>query len=436
LLASEPDTGVKRPSFRRVLSNRSVLLLWIATSISQSGDYVFNVALVWYVLASTGSVFDVGITQAVVNIPPALIAPIAGVYADRFNRRNVMIWSALFQGGITAITAIAYISKSLTFLPLMVLLFLLFSGAQFFIAAINAYIPRAVDPEDLASANSLFSLSSMSNKLVGYSVGALLFLIAGVFIPIVYDSFSFFAATALLLLVSSSIGVALKSNNSVRREGIAFEPKQLSSASPPSSSFLRDLKQGIGYFKKDRALYNLIFVGFILTYFSGGLVSLLAPYAELELRGDSLIYGALLVAAVIGGAIGAYIFGKINSRKYLGIIFTICVTSSGVAAAIMGLLPNLPIALGFGMLLGGSYFVANLAVQVIIQARVPSTLVARVYTVFFGILAIAAPIASFLSGLLADYVTVATIYTVYGICVSITGIMILMSFREIVKLKY
>jgi DHA3 family macrolide efflux protein-like MFS transporter len=434
LLASEPDTGVKRPSFRRVLSNRSVLLLWIATSISQSGDYVFNVALVWYVLASTGSVFDVGITQAVVNIPPALIAPIAGVYADRFNRRNVMIWSALFQGGITAITAIAYISKSLTFLPLMVLLFLLFSGAQFFIAAINAYIPRAVDPEDLASANSLFSLSSMSNKLVGYSVGALLFLIAGVFIPIVYDSFSFFAATALLLLVSSSIGVALKSNNSVRREGIAFEPKQLSSAS--SSSFLQDLKQGIGYFKKDRALYNLIFVGFILTYFSGGLVALLAPYAELQLRGDSLIYGALLVAAVIGGAIGAYIFGKINSRKYLGIIFTICVTSSGVAAAIMGLSPNLPIALGFGMLLGGSYFVANLAVQVIIQARVPSALVARVYTVFFGILAMAAPVASFLSGLLADYVAVATIYTIYGICVSITGIIILVSFREIVKLKY
>jgi MFS transporter, DHA3 family, macrolide efflux protein len=407
-----------------------MFLLWVATSISQSGDYIFNVALVWYVLASTGSVLDVGITQAIVNIPPALIAPIAGVYADRFNRRNVMIYSALFQGGITAITGVAYVSKSLTFLPLMVLIFLLFSGAQFFIAAINAYIPQAVDSEDLSSANSLFSMSSMSNKLVGYSMGAVLFLIAGVFIPIVYDSFSFFAATALLLLVSSSFGVAVKS----RMSGTIGDERTRSQA---TSSFFRDFKQGVSYLKNDRALYDLIFVGFVLTFFSGGLVALLAPYAQLELHAtNSLVYGALLVAAVIGGGIGAYTFGRINSRKHIGVIFALCVALSGVAAAIMGALPNIEVAFGFGMLLGGSYFVANLAVQVIIQAKVPSALVARVYTVFFGILAIAAPIASFLSGLFADYTSVSMIYLIYGICVSATGIMIFLFFREIVRVKY
>ena len=408
-----------------------MFLLWIATSVSQSGDYIFNIALIWYVLASTQSVLDVGITQAIVNIPPALIAPIAGVYADRFNRRNVMIYSALFQGGITAITSFAYVSKTLSFLPLMVLLFLLFSGAQFFIAAINAYIPRAVDPKDLASANSLFSMSSMSNKLIGYSVGAVLVLISGVFIPIVYDSFSFFAATALLLLVSSSFGVALKS-----RVSGAVEENNTGSDIQATPSFFRDFKQGIGYFKTDKALYDLIFVGFALTFFAGGLVALLAPYAKLELHGESLTYGMLLVAAVIGGGIGAYVFGKIDSRKYVGLIFSLCVILSGVAAAIMGALPNIVIAFTFGMLLGGSYFVANLAVQVIIQAKVPSVLVARVYTVFFGMLAIAAPIASFLSGVFANYTSVAMIYLIYGICVSITGILIFVFFKDILKEKY
>jgi DHA3 family macrolide efflux protein-like MFS transporter len=424
----------KRPSFRRVLSNRSIFLLWIATGISQSGDYVFNVALVWYVLAYTGSVLDVGITQAVVNIPPALVAPIAGVYVDRFNRRNMMIYSALFQGGITAITALAYVSKSLTFPSLMILLFLLFSGAQFFIVAINAYIPKAVAPEDLASANSLFSMSSMSNKLVGYTLGAILFLVAGVFIPIVYDSFSFFAATALLLLVSSSVGMVVRPSNS-EKNGNSTKLSARESLSS-SRSFFRDLKHGLGYFKNDKALYNLVFVGFILTYFSGGLVALLAPYAELELHGNSAIYGGLLVAAVVGGAIGAYIFGKINSRKHIGRIFTLCVALSGVAAAMMGAIPSLEMAVGFAALLGGSYFVANLAVQVIIQARVPSSLVARVYTIFFGILAIAAPVSSFLSGVFADYTAIGIIYLAYGMCVSITAIAMFVFFKEIVKLEY
>jgi DHA3 family macrolide efflux protein-like MFS transporter len=430
MLTKDPGS-TRKSSFRRVLSNRSMFLLWIATSVSQSGDYVFNVALVWYVLASTGSVLDVGITQAIVNIPPALMAPIAGVYADRFNRRNVMIYSTLFQGAITAITGIAFVSNSLSFLPLMVLLFLLFSGAQFFIAAINAYIPRAVDPDDLASANSLFSMGSMSNKLIGYSVGAVLVLISGVFIPIVYDSFSFFAATALLLLVSSSFGVALKS-----RVSGALGENNTESEPQITPSFFRDFKQGVSYLKNDKALYDLIFVGFILTFFAGGLVALLAPYAQLELHGESLTYGLLLVAAVIGGGIGAYVFGKVNARKHVGMIFTLCVILSGVAAAIMGAAPNLGVAFSFGMLLGGSYFVANLAVQVIIQAKVPSVLVARVYTVFFGILAIATPIASFLSGALADFTSVATIYLIYGICVSITGILIFAFFREILESKY
>jgi DHA3 family macrolide efflux protein-like MFS transporter len=420
-----------------------MFLLWIATSVSQSGDYVFNVAFVWFVLITTGSVLDVGITQAVVNIPPALVAPIAGVYADRFNRRNVMIYSALFQGGITAITGISYVLKSLTFVPLLVLLFLLFSGAQFFIAAINAYIPRAVDPEDLASANSLFSMSSMSNKLIGYSVGASLVLISGIFIPIVYDSFSFFAATALLVFVSSSLGVSLKSRflSGTIAEGSYDQNLKIgNSTKAKAGGFLRDFRQGLSYFKTDKALYELIFVGFALTFFAGGLVALLAPYAKIEIHDTTippaLTYGLLLVAAVIGGGIGAYVYGRIASRKFVGLIFTLCVVLSGVAAAIMGAVPNLVTAFGFGMLLGGAYFVANLAVQVIIQARVSSALVARVYTVFFGILAIAAPVASFFSGVFASYASVATIYLIYGVCVSLTGILIPIFFRDILGLKY
>ncbi len=417
-----------------------MFFLWAASSVSQSGDYVFNIALVWYVLSTTGSVFLVGVTQAIVNIPPALVAPIAGVYADRYNRRSVLIYSALAQAAVTAIIGAEYLSRSLSFPILMVLVFMLFSFAQFFSAAVNAYIPRAVERGDLASANSLFSMSSMSNQLLGYSVGAVLVLGVGVFIPIIYDSFSFFAAATLLLLVSSSAGVVIRSRNSpttmtsVERSNSADDT--VNQKGRPG--FFKDFKEGFAYFKSDKTLHSLVLVGFVLMFFSGGLVALLAPYAELELHGSSITYGELLVASVIGGAIGAYLFGKRSaaSRENVGRIFAVCVLLSGVAVVIMGVFPVFLVAIPAGFLLGASYFVAYLAVTVILQARIPSELVARVYTVFFGIIEIAPPVAAFLSGLFSSYASVATIYLVYGLCVLGMGGLIFTSFKEILKVKY
>jgi MFS transporter, DHA3 family, macrolide efflux protein len=431
LLTKESD-GTK-PSFRRVLANRSMFFLWMASSVSQSGDYVFNVALVWYVLSTTHSVFLVGITEAVVNIPPALVAPIAGVYADRYNRRNVLIYSAVAQGIITAIIGAEYITKQLNFTGLMFLVFFLFAFAQFFIAAVNAYIPRTVEKQDLASANSLFSVSSMSNQLIGYGAGGILVLAVGVFVPIVYDSFTFFAAATLLLFVSSSAGVILRPRLAKNNEPIQDEQ---SADTQEKRNFIRDFKEGIAYFNSDKSLHSLVLVGFVLLFFSGGLIALLAPYAKLELHGSSEIYAALLVAAVIGGAVGAFIFGKMDSRKHVGKIFATCVFTSGIAVVMMGAVPRLVVAFPAGILLGGSYFVAYLAVTVIVQARIPSRLVARVYTVFFGIIETAPPIASFLSGWFANYIPVALIYLIYGICVLAMGLLIFVFFRDILRVKY
>lgn len=54
-----------RPSYRKVLSNRSTLSLWVGEVVSQSGDYVFAIALPWLVLLQTSSAFYVSITRAV-----------------------------------------------------------------------------------------------------------------------------------------------------------------------------------------------------------------------------------------------------------------------------------------------------------------------------------------------------------------------------------
>src|SRR3989442_3790665 len=86
----------EKPSYRRVLSNRSFSLLWIGQLVSQSGDFIFDVAALWLVLQLTGDTLKVGIAVAFVLLPAVLVGPFSGVYICRFNRTDILIAANIF----------------------------------------------------------------------------------------------------------------------------------------------------------------------------------------------------------------------------------------------------------------------------------------------------------------------------------------------------
>jgi hypothetical protein len=75
VFASDPDYFWK-PSFRRVLSNRPLSLLWAGQLVSQSGDFIFDVAAIWYVLQLTGDPFKVGVAVATILLPAIFVGPL------------------------------------------------------------------------------------------------------------------------------------------------------------------------------------------------------------------------------------------------------------------------------------------------------------------------------------------------------------------------
>jgi len=173
--------------------------------VSQSGDYIFDVVALWLVLQLTGDIFKVGLTTATILLPPVVIGPLAGVYVDKFNRRDIILVSNIFQAIIIAGIAVLYTLGSLSFPVLLVLLFLLNAGAQFVRPSVTAVIPGIMAKEDLAAANSLFSISSSMNQIVGFGIGGLMVLLLGVTVPIYYDPFTFIFAAASVVLISRSV---------------------------------------------------------------------------------------------------------------------------------------------------------------------------------------------------------------------------------------
>ncbi|MHB8566848.1 MAG: MFS transporter [Nitrososphaerales archaeon] len=142
--AASRDELEPKSSYRRVLANRPFFLLWLGQLISQSGDYIFSVALVWLIYEITGSVFSVGILISVTLLPAVLVAPIAGVYVGKYNRRSILIVSNIFQAGIVTIIATLYVLHSVDYALLLMLVFLLGSGAQFVKSSVIAVVPSMV----------------------------------------------------------------------------------------------------------------------------------------------------------------------------------------------------------------------------------------------------------------------------------------------------
>src|SRR5881275_1099135 len=92
--------GQVAQSYGRVVGSRSYFPLWLGQLISNFGDSLHYIALVVLVFQLTGQGVAVAILTAVETVPVLLLAPIAGVLIDRFNRKGVLVGADLFRGAL------------------------------------------------------------------------------------------------------------------------------------------------------------------------------------------------------------------------------------------------------------------------------------------------------------------------------------------------
>jgi MFS family permease len=412
----------EKPSFRRVLSNRQFTLLWSGQLVSQSGDFIFDVAAIWLVYQLTGNVFNVGLAFAMVLLPPIIVGPIAGVYVDKFNRKDLIQAGNVFQAFISAAIAVLYSTGRLSFPILLAFLFVLNAGAQFIRPAVTAVIPGVTKREDLATANSLFSLSSSVNQIAGYGIGGLLVLAFGATLPIYYDSFTFvFAAFVVSFIARSYCAVPTNPQNSLLIQ---------------HDSFLDRFRQGLEYIRKSRFFIELVIIGIVLNFFGSGVFALLAPYSKVVAGGGAGLYGGLLAGFSTGTVIGSVLVGKIDSRKYVGKLLFSGVIVIGGLTALMGLTSFALFALAETLAIGFFQATVNIPLSVLFQAKVPNELLGRVATSLVALITIAQPVSAATSGAVAGSISIGETFQLYGVLMMIVSAGAFFLFRELREAKY
>jgi MFS family permease len=162
--ATDLRAVLAEPDFRRLFATRLV---------SQTGDGVFNAGLSAYVFFNATSFPDpasAAVAFAVLYLPYSLVGPFAGVFIDRWSRRQILVWSALLRFAFVAVAA-ALVGSGTLGSPLYVAALLVLGVNRFFLSALSAALPHVVSSDKLVMANSVAPTSGTIVAFIGGIAG-------------------------------------------------------------------------------------------------------------------------------------------------------------------------------------------------------------------------------------------------------------------------
>lgn len=172
--------------------------LWLGQVVSVVGDKIHTIAMAMMVYTITGSMLQMGVMLGVTLLPAALFGLPAGVYIDRWDRRQTMLVSDLIRAGVVVI------------IPLVVgfgiwwayaLAFIASTVSLFFVPAKRSLIPDLVGTDQLMAANSLDNASESIAELVGLGLGAAIVATIGYSWAFTIDSLTFLASAGSIALI-------------------------------------------------------------------------------------------------------------------------------------------------------------------------------------------------------------------------------------------
>src|SRR5580700_4992178 len=195
-------TAEMRAIFRVLAGYRDLRLVLSAGLISMTGDWILRVGLVYRVYALTGSTVASALTMASSFVPQVLLGALAGVFADRWDRRRTMIAAdLLLAAGLLPLLLVHSAGQ-----VWIVFLVMGWEGSvqQFFSPAEQAMVPRLVTQDELLAANAVSGQVSNVSRLAGSALGGVIAAAGGITAVALTDAASFVISAGLLTLVRTS----------------------------------------------------------------------------------------------------------------------------------------------------------------------------------------------------------------------------------------
>ena len=346
------------------LANPGFRRLWTAGFVSEIGDWVLQVAMPVYVYQLTGSVSATATTFVVALVPGLALSPVAGVLADRWDRRRLMLLISVLQAlALLPLLAVRGVED----LVLVNVVTACQAGlAALFEPARGALLPSLVDRDDLPAANGLIGVGVNLARLLGASLGGVLLGYTGLPGVLLADAVSFLLAALLLV------------------RGFGVTPPVV--AHPP---VLRAWVDGLREIAAGRQLRFMVLVVGLMAMAQGLFVVLFVVFVTERLGGGEAETGLLRGVQAVGGLLGGVLVGVLARKFVAGRLLAWSLLVFGVLAALMWNATHVTTALPFYLVafavLGAPGVVGGVGMMSVLQLHTSDASRGRVLSSFLSL---------------------------------------------------
>ena len=385
-------------AYRRLLHNRALTRLFVGEFISAIGDWLYLVALLIVIYAQSGDAVLLGVVGAARVVPYVILSVPAGIIADRYDRRLILLVSDLARGAIMVLLAILVYSHG-PLLAIVALAIVATCFSAFFYPAIGALIPSLVtDESELGPANSAWASLDTLAFVVGPAFAGILVAVGDVVWAFILNAISFGIVAIVLWRLPRPERAAARTGAAAPAAaatvtGAEAVTAEAASREPAPSTL--DLLRPIA-----RPFSGVVLVNSAASFAFGGLSIATVVLAVDILKAGEGATGYLNAAIGVGGLIGALISGALVLRRSLAQPLLGGAAAFGLGLAVLGLVPSLGVALvAIGAAALGSLLV-DVASATIFQRTIPDEIRGRALGVNHTIAIAAYAVGAFVAPIL------------------------------------
>jgi DHA3 family macrolide efflux protein-like MFS transporter len=395
------ENGTNKSSFNQYL------FFWGGQLCSILGSSIVSFSITWWITVTTGSAILLSILSFMYILPMAVLSPIAGVIADRHNRKIIIAIADSFQAMITLWVIILF-WLNMAYPGIVVVIMGLRGVFQaFHVPTANAILPSMVPKDKLSRMNGLNYLFTSVINVIGPVFGAGLYSIWKIELILWIDIITFVVAIIPLILVK--IPVFTKPKQEIKRK-----------------SFFHEFKLGLRTINMIPGLVALLLWSMVLNFLLLPTSVLLPYYIRFEHGGNEFDYAIINVFFSIGMIGGSLLTSvkktwKHKLSSYFGSLIILMGVISVYAFDPKGIFFPMWIAnIVFGFMLP----IGNTIYMTVIQLTVPQEKMGRVNSIDQSLSTIMSPIAAISAGPLADLLGIRFLFLLFSLIGSFGSIVV------------
>lgn len=281
----------------RAFQYRNYRLYFTGQGFSMLGTWMQHTAMIWLVYRLSGSALLLGLTGFASQLPSFVLTPVAGVFADRLERRRLLIWTqilAMFQA--VAMAALVFTGVARVW-QIIVLSFVLGMVNAFDVPARHSLVVDMVDDrDDIGNAVALNSSMFHGARLAGPALAGILISAFGEGICFILNAVSFLAVIVALMLMK-------------------IRPREIK---PSGSPVLRELCDGLDYAFASTSIKNVLLLVGLVSLVGMPYMVLMPVFARDILGGGPQTLGFLLTSSGAGAFAGTLFLASRRNTEGLG----------------------------------------------------------------------------------------------------------------------